>query len=110
MMSEVINFEDFKKIQLVVGQIISAEPIKNSEKLLKLLVDLGDEKRQIIAGIGKDYNSDTLVNQQIIVVENLEPRKIFGFESQGMLLAASSDDKPIIISPSKNAKLGSKIS
>lgn len=95
---ENISYEDFKKIDLRVAEILSAERVEGSEKLLKLEVSLGDGKRQIIAGIGKQYPPEETVGKQIIIVANLEPRKLLGLESQGMLLAASTDqDGPILL-------------
>jgi methionine--tRNA ligase beta chain len=96
-----ITFEDFKKIDLRVGKILEAEKIEGSEKLLKLIVDLGKEKRQLVAGIGKYYRPEDLIGKEIVVVANLEPKKIMGIESQGMLLAADKDGEPVILIPEK---------
>jgi len=103
-----INYEDFKKLDLVVGKIIEAENVENSNKLIKLQVDIGNEKRQIIAGIKSNYLPSDLVGKEIIVLINLEPRVIFGLESQGMLLAADSD-KPVILTPLNEVPPGTKI-
>jgi methionine--tRNA ligase beta chain len=106
-----INFEDWKKVELKVARIISAERVENSEKLLCLLVSLGDEERQIVAGIGKSYNPENLVNKQIVIVANLEPRTLMGLESQGMLVAAMDDEgKPIIITPENSVEEGTVLS
>ncbi|HPC30808.1 MAG TPA: methionine--tRNA ligase subunit beta, partial [Candidatus Pacearchaeota archaeon] len=96
-----INFEEFQKIDLKIGKILEAEKVENSEKLLRLKVDLGEEQRQIIAGIGKVYQPQDLINQEIVVVVNLEPKTLMGFESQGMLLAADNNGEPILIKPEK---------
>jgi len=112
-----ISFEDFQKIDLRVAKIIKAEKIEGSEKLLKLLVDLGNDPstgsgqgiRQIIAGIAKFYQPEDLVGKEIIVVANLEPKKLMGLESQGMLLAAEKDGEPIILIPEKEVPPGAKI-
>jgi methionine--tRNA ligase beta chain len=101
-----ITFEDFKKIDLRVGKILEAEKIEGSEKLLKLIVDLGKEKRQLVAGIGKYYKPEDLIGKEIVVVANLEPKKIMGIESQGMLLAADKDGEPVILSPEKEVLPG----
>lgn len=103
-----INYEDFKKLDLVVGKIIESENVENSSKLIKLQVDIGNEKRQIIAGIKSNYLPSDLVGKEIIVLINLEPRVIFGLESQGMLLAADSD-KPVILTPLNEVLPGTKI-
>jgi methionyl-tRNA synthetase len=83
-----ITIDDFMKIQLKTAVVLSAERVPNSEKLIKLQVDLGTEKRQIVAGIGKKYEPDALLGKRIVIVANLQPRKLMGIESQGMVLAA----------------------
>jgi len=105
-----INFEEFSKIDLRVVKIIKAERVESSERLIKLEVDGEEEKRQIIAGIGKYYKPEDLVGREIIMVWNLEPKILFGLESQGMLLAARNGEEPIILIPEKEAPLGAKIS
>lgn len=113
-----IPYSDFQNVDLRVGKVISAERVEGSEKLLKLKVDLGLEigERQIIAGIGKVYEPENMVGKEIVVVVNLEPRSLMGLESQGMLLAADSprsgagdESGPILLTPDKDAKPGSKI-
>ncbi|HOQ15259.1 MAG TPA: methionine--tRNA ligase subunit beta [Candidatus Paceibacterota bacterium] len=104
-----INFEEFQKIDLKIGKVLEAEKVENSEKLLRLKVDLGEEQRQIIAGIGKVYQPQDLINQEIVVVVNLEPKTLMGFESQGMLLAADNNGEPILIKPEKEVLPGTKI-
>ena len=104
-----INFEEFQKIDLRVAKVIEAEKVEGSEKLLKLQIDLGEEKRQIIAGIQQFYQSEDLIGREIVIVENLEPRVIFGLESQGMLLAANDKDQPVILKPDKEVPPGTKI-
>jgi methionine--tRNA ligase beta chain len=104
-----ISFEDFQKIDLRVAKIIKAEKIEGSEKLLKLEVNLGKEVRQIIAGIAKFYKPEDLVGKEIVVVANLEPKKLMGIESQGMLLAAEKDGEPVILVPEKEVPPGTKI-
>lgn len=88
-----ISYEDFAKVQLRVGQIVAAERIEKSEKLVKLQVDLGEAKgpRQILAGIAKFYQPEELIGRKIVVVANLKPAKLMGQMSEGMLLAASDD-------------------
>lgn len=89
-MSDLISIDEFTKTKLVVGQIKEAEAIEGSKNLLKLQVDLGDEIRQVVAGIAKRYAPDELIDRKVIVVANLEPAKLFGVESNGMLLATDS--------------------
>ncbi|MEZ5347283.1 MAG: methionine--tRNA ligase [Pyrinomonadaceae bacterium] len=96
---EFIEFDDFVKVELRVGEVLEAENVPKSEKLLKLRVDLGeDQPRQILAGIAKDYSPESLIGKKIVVVANLKPRKMMGMESQGMVCAASvgEGDKPVI--------------
>ena len=87
-----ISYEYFSKIQLKTAKILEAEKIKKSKKLVKLIIDIGDERRQIVAGIGEHYSPEALVGKTIVVVTNLEPAKLMGVESEGMLLAASTED------------------
>src|SRR3990167_3266891 len=88
-----ILYEEFKKIELRVAKILVAEKIEGSDKLLRLRVSLGEEERQIIAGIGKAYVPENLIGREIVIVANLEARNLIGLESQGMLLAADSGDE-----------------
>jgi methionyl-tRNA synthetase len=87
-----ITIEEFQKIQLKTARVQSAERVPKSEKLLKLQVSIGSEQRQIVAGIGKKYEPESLVGKTIIVVANLKPAKLMGIESQGMVLAAGDTD------------------
>jgi len=92
-----INIHKFFETQLRVARILSAERVPNADRLLQMKVDLGnDEERQIVAGIALSYEPETLVGKRIIVVANLEPAHIRGVESQGMLLAADLDGRPIL--------------
>ena len=105
-----INFEEFQKIDLRVVKIIKAEKVENSEKLIKIEIDGGEEKRQIVAGIGKYYKPEDLVGKEIIIVWNLESKFLFGLESKGMLLAAKDEEKPVILIPEKEVSPGVKFS
>lgn len=91
---ELISIEDFMKIKLKVGKVIHAERIKGSTKLIKIIVDIG-ENRQIVAGIGQQYTPEELLGKSIVVLSNLKPVKLMGVESQGMLLAATGSDGKI---------------
>jgi len=108
---EIITFDDFMKVELRVAEIKVAERIPKSDKLLRLEVDLGTEKRQILAGIAEHYAPETLIGRRIIIVANLAPRKMRGLESQGMLLAASlgEGDKPAIASFLDTVELGARV-
>ena len=106
---ENINFEEFQKIDLRVGKIIEAERIKGTDKLLKLKVDLGEEKRQLVAGVAKFYQPEDLIEKEIIVVANLEPKTFREIESQGMLLAADVEGRPVILKPDEEVPPGTKV-
>jgi methionyl-tRNA synthetase (EC 6.1.1.10) len=101
----VIPFDQFKALDLRVGTVLEAERIKGSDKLLRLIVDIG-EKRQIVAGIAKMYKPEELVGRQVVVVANLEPVKIFGVESRGMLLAADINGDAVLLKPDKEVPAG----
>ena len=104
-----ITFDDFKKIELKIARITEAEEVAGAEKLLKLQIDLGGEKRQIVAGIKKSYQAKDLIGKEIVVIVNLEPRMVMGIESNGMLLAASDDTGPVLLRPDKDVPPGSGI-
>ena len=106
---ENINFEEFQKIDLRIGKIIEAEKIEGADKLLKLKVDLGKEERQLVAGIAKFYQPEDLIGKEIVVVANLEPKTLRGVESQGMLLAADVEGKPVLLKPDQEVPPGTKI-
>jgi len=103
-----VSYDDFKKLDLRVAKILEAQHIDGSEKLLKLKISLGDQERQILAGIAKFYEPEKLIGRQIIVIANLEPKNLMGEESQGMLLAAG-EEEPILLVPDKETIIGSKI-
>ncbi len=106
----VMTIDEFKNVDLRIGKIIAAERVEGSEKLVKLQVDTG-EPRQLVAGIGKSYAPEDLVGKQIVVVTNLEPRKLMGVLSQGMLLAAHGEGgEPVILMPDHEVAPGSQIS
>jgi len=105
-----ISIEDFKNIDLRVAKILEAEKIENSDNLLKLTLDLGNETRQIISGIAQYYKPQDLINKEIVMVYNLEPRTIKGIESQGMLLAAKDENNLGLLILDKEIKPGTKIS
>ncbi len=109
-MSETIKYEDFSKIELRTAKILEAVRVEGSDKLVKLQIDVGElGKRQLVAGIGKAYEPEILVGKQIVVVANLEPRKLMGFESQGMLLAASNETGPVLLALESEVKPGTGI-
>ncbi len=92
-----ISYEDLSKLDIRIGRVLKAERIEGSRKLLRLEVDVGGEVRQIVAGIAERYSPEQLVGRKVVVLVNIQPRKIFGVESQGMLLAADVDGKPYLL-------------
>lgn len=109
-MSEPIAYDQFQNIELRLARVIAAEKVEKADKLLKLQIDLGDETRQIVAGIARAYRPEDVIGKQIVVVANLEPAKIRGIESNGMLLAAvTADDQLSLIVPEKELPNGTKI-
>lgn len=107
-MTKNISFSEFQKLDLRVGNIIFAEPVEGADRLLKLQVDIGDEQRQVVAGIAEHYTPDTLIGQQVVIVVNLEPATIRNVESQGMILAASGDSV-VLITPENEVPLGTEV-
>ena len=106
-MSDLISIDDFDEVVIKVGQIKEAEKIEKSDKLLKLQVDIGDETRQIVAGIAKFYSPDELIDRKVCVLANLRPAKLFGTLSEGMVLATG--ESGALLSPDENAKIGERI-
>ena len=106
-----IAYDDFAKLELRVGQVVSAEKVDGSDKLVKLSVDVGEEApRILVAGIAKVYTVDQLTGRKIIVLCNLEPKKLKGIESQGMLLAAGEAAEDLaLLSPSHDIHVGTRI-
>ncbi len=105
-----VDDEEFSKVELKVAKIVEAEKIKKSEKLLKLQLDLGNEKRQVVAGIAKTYSPEDLPGKRIVIVANLKPAKLFGVESQGMILAAETEDGKLeIVEVSEKVPLGTRV-
>lgn len=106
-----IDYDDFKKLDLKVAKVITAEKVENSENLLKIRVTIGDEERQIVSGISKYYNPEDLVGKEVIIVANLKYRKFMGVESQGMLLAAVDLDETFsLLTVDKEVTPGGKVS
>lgn len=106
-----INFDDFAKIELKAGTITAAEKVEKADKLLKLEVDLGTEKRTIVSGIALHFAPQNIVGKQVTVVTNLAPRKMRGIESNGMILMAEdADGKLVFINPDEAVHPGSNVS
>jgi methionine--tRNA ligase beta chain len=106
---EIISFDDFKKIDIRIGKIVLAEKVENSNKLLKLQVDFGSEKRQILAGIAKFYEPEYLIEKECPFAFNLAPKALGGLESQGMILCPSGENGPVLLHPDKEIPPGSAV-
>ena len=106
---DLITIEDFMKVQLKVAEVISAERVEKSEKLLRLKVALDNEDRQIVAGIAKSYAPEDLVGKRVVIVANLKPAKLMGHESKGMILALETDPgKHEVLMVNSNVKTGTR--
>jgi methionine--tRNA ligase beta chain len=109
-MSDKVSFAEFKKIDLRIGKILSVEDIEGLDKLYKLTVDVGEEEpRTVIAGVKEFIKPQDLEGKSIAFVANLEPKEVRGVLSEGMLLAAEVDGKPILITPEEEAEPGTPI-
>ena len=104
-----ISIEDFAKVELKVGEILTAEKVENADKLLKFSVKVGEETRTIVSGIAKYYSPDELIGKEVVVVANLKPAKLKGIMSEGMLLCAVDGDKVVLITPMVKVDSGSKV-
>jgi len=103
-----ISYEDFEKVDLRVAKILEAEPVPKSSKLMKLKIDIGEE-RVIVAGMGKDYRPEEMVGKMIVVVANLKPTKLMGVESRGMLLATDTAAGLTLLSCDRLPEVGAKV-
>ena len=104
-----ITFEDFKKLEIRIGKVLSAEKVEGSDKLIKLEIDIGKEKRQIVVGMAEFFEPDYFLNKEIPILINLEPKKFKGIKSQGMILAVDVDGRPILLIPEEKVPIGSII-
>jgi methionyl-tRNA synthetase len=106
-----ISIEDFAKVEMRTGEIKTAEPIPGAKKLLKLTVDIGTEVRQVCAGIAEFYSPEKLIGMKVVVVTNLQPRKLRGVESNGMIVAASIGDqgRPVLVTFSEEVPNGARL-
>ncbi len=104
-----VTFDDFQKLDIRIGKIVVAEKVENADRLLRLEVDFGSEKRQIVSGIAQWYTPKELIGKECPFILNLEPRTIKGVESQGMLMAATVDNAAVLLHPDKEVPVGSRI-
>ena len=91
-----IGIEDFARVQMRVGQVLEAEKVAGSKKLIRMRVDIGTEIRQVVAGIAEAYEPASLLNRKVVIVANLKPARLMGIESNGMVVAASIGGKPVL--------------
>lgn len=106
-----ISIDDFAKMEMKIGKILSAERVEGSDKLLKLSVDFAEsEPRQVLSGIGKTFSPEEIIGQSFPFVTNLMPRKIMGMESQAMILAVSDDSGLALLKPTKEITAGTHLS
>jgi methionyl-tRNA synthetase len=106
-----ITIDDFAKVELRVGQVQVAERVKGADRLLRLEVNLGDEVRQIVAGIAEAYEPEKLIGRKVVIVANLQPRKLRGLESNGMIVAASIGEKgkPVLAGFLEDVEIGARL-
>ena len=109
MAENTISFEDFKKLDLRIAKVLEVKEHPNADRLYVLNVQVGEETKQIVAGIRQFYSAEDIVGKNIVIVNNLEPVVLRGEESNGMLLAAKDGDEPVILIPNKDVPSGSTI-
>lgn len=108
-MDEKIKFSDWQRLDIRVGEILQVDDHPNADKLYVLMVDIGDKKIQLVAGLKSYYSKEDLLGKKIVVFVNLESATIRGVASQGMLLAAEKDGKVLFLTPEKDIKNGAKV-
>jgi len=110
MPAPIVSFEEFSKMDLRIGRIAKAEPVPQSRNLVKLIIDIGDgELRRGVAGIAQHYSQKELEGKQVAIIANLQPKRMFGLESNVMILAAEDEKTISILLPDRPVKVGSKV-
>jgi methionine--tRNA ligase beta chain len=104
-----ITYDDFMKLDIRIGTIMAAEKVAGTDKLIRLEIDLGAERRQVIAGMATTYRSEEFIGKQVPVLVNLEPKKLRGIESHGMILAVDVSGRPILLLPDREVPAGSAV-
>ena len=105
-----ITIEEFNKLDLRIAEVLEAKRVAGADKLLELRIKIGDTTRTLVAGIAQEYAPETLVGRKIVVVANLQPRRLRGVESQGMLLAANVRDRAVLLAPDEDVPSGVRVS
>ncbi len=108
-MSEPISFKDFQRLDLRVGKVVGVENVPGRGKILSLLVDIGEDTRQVVVGGAEYYNPSYFMGRQVVILVNLQPKTIAGVESRGMLLAAVQGERPVWLTVEEEVKPGTKI-
>ena len=106
---ENIEFEEWEKLDIRVGKVVECEPVPKSKKLLRFILEVGNEKRQILSGISQFHNPDELIGKNVVFIANLKPRKMMGLDSCGMILSAEHDDKLTVLTTLKDVQSGAEI-
>ncbi len=106
---EMIDINEFAKLDIRIGKVENAERIEGSKKLIRLEVDIGNEMRQLVAGIAAEYSPESLIGKLVPVLVNLKPAKLMGVESRGMILAVDVSGKPILLHPDTEVPAGSRV-
>ena len=104
-----ITIEQFFQTELKIATVTAAEKVEKSEKLVQMTFDLGAETKVLVAGIAREYSPEDLVGKQVVIVANLQPAKLMGIESQGMILAASVDGRPVLVQPDQAVPNGAPV-
>ena len=106
---ENIEFEEWEKLDIRVGKVIECEPVPKSKKLLRFVLEVGSEKRQILSGISQFQNPDELIGKNVVFIANLKPRKMMGLDSCGMILSAEHEDKLTVLTTLNDIQSGAEI-
>jgi len=104
-----VTFDDFMKLDIRIGTVTAADKVPGADKLIRLELDMGGETKQVVAGMAPAYAPEEFIGKQVPILVNLEPRKLRGIESQGMILAADVDGKPVMLMPDKEVPPGSMV-
>lgn len=104
-----VTFDDFMKLDIRIGTVTAADKVPGADKLIRLELDMGGETRQVVAGMAPAYAPEEFIGKQVPILVNLEPRKLRGIESQGMILAADVEGKPVMLIPDKEVPPGSVV-
>lgn len=105
----VVTFDQFRNMDFRVGEVESAEKVPNTDRLVKMIINIGEEKRQVIAGIGDSYTPEQLIGRKLVILANLEHKKFKGLESEAMILAADWEEGTVVIFVSDDVPVGTRV-